>query len=137
MLGGLAVLLAAMGLYGVMSYSVAQSRRELGQRMALGADGATLLRMVIERGLRLTAGGIFLGAAIGFSLTRLLGNLLSNVSPHDPVAFGSAVAMMTMIAFAACLIPAWRATRTESHAGIARLMPMNSTRLAMNGEDGT
>lgn len=113
MLGGLAVLLAAIGLYGVMSYSVAQSKRELGLRMALGADGATLLRMVIARGLRLTAGGILLGAAIGFSLTRLLGNLLSNVSPHDPVAFGLALAMMTMIAFAACLIPAWRATRTD------------------------
>ncbi len=113
LLGGLAVLLAGVGLYGVMSYSVAQSKRELGLRMALGADGATLLRMVIARGLRLTAAGILLGVAVGFPLTRLLGNLLFKVSPHDPVAFGSALAMMTMIAFAACLMPAWRATRTD------------------------
>jgi predicted permease len=113
LLGGLAVLLAGIGLYGVMSYSVAQSKRELGLRMALGADGATLLRMVIARGLRLTAAGILLGLVVGFPLTRLLGNLLFNVSPHDLVAFGSALAMMTMIAFAACLIPAWRATRTD------------------------
>jgi ABC-type antimicrobial peptide transport system permease subunit len=112
-LGGLAVLLAGVGLYGVMSYAVAQSKRELGLRMALGADGARLLRMVIARGLRLTACGIFVGLAVGFPLTRLLGNLLFKVSPHDPVAFGSALAMMTVIAFAACLIPAWRATRTD------------------------
>jgi predicted permease len=111
LLGGLAVILAAAGLYGVISYSVAQSRRELGLRMALGADGPRLLRMVIGRGLRLTGAGILLGAAAGFALTRMLGKLLFNVSPHDPVAFGSALAAMTIIAIAACLLPAWRATR--------------------------
>ena len=91
---GIALSLAAVGIYGVISYSVAQSKRELGLRMALGADGPRLLRMVIGRGLRLTGGGILLGAAAGFALTRLLGNLLFNVSPHDPVAFGSALAAM-------------------------------------------
>jgi putative ABC transport system permease protein len=113
LLGGLAVLLAAVGLYGVISYSVAQSRRELGLRMALGADGRRLLRMVLLRGLRLAAGGILLGAAAGFALTRLLGKLLFNVSAHDPVAFGSALVMMMLITVAACWMPAWRATRVD------------------------
>jgi predicted permease len=113
LLGGLAVILAAVGLYGVISWSVAQSRRELGLRMALGADGARLIRMVIGRGLRLTAAGILLGAVAGFALTRLLGNLLFNVSAHDPVAFGSALVTMTVIAVGACFLPAWRATRID------------------------
>jgi predicted permease len=112
-LGGLAVLLAAVGLYGVMSYSVAQGKRELGLRMALGADGASLLRLVITRGLKLTLLGIGIGAGAGVLLARQLGNLLFKVSPHDPVAFGTALAIMTGISLAACLIPAWRATRTD------------------------
>jgi macrolide transport system ATP-binding/permease protein len=112
-LGGLALLLAAVGLYGVMSYSVAQSARELGLRMALGADAANLLRLVISRGLRLTAGGILFGAVAALALTRLLGQLLYNVSSHDPVVFGLAVAVMTTTAIFACLLPAWRASRTD------------------------
>ncbi|MGB2605465.1 MAG: FtsX-like permease family protein [Candidatus Sulfotelmatobacter sp.] len=96
-----------------MSYAVAQSRRDLGLRMALGADAANLLRLVISRGLRLTAGGVLFGTVAGLVLTRLLGKLLYNVSPHDPLAFGSALAMMTITAIAACLLPAWRATRTD------------------------
>ena len=112
-LGGLALLLAAVGLYGVMSYTVAQSTRELALRMALGAGAANLLRLVISRGLRLTAGGVLLGAAAALALTRLLGKLLYNVSPHDPRVFGSALAVMTMTALSACLLPAWRAARTD------------------------
>jgi predicted permease len=112
-LGGLALLLAAVGLYGVMSYSVAQSTRELGLRMALGADAANLLQLVISRGLRLTAGGIVFGAVAALALTRLLGHLLYNVSPHDPVVFGLALAVMTTTATFACLMPAWRASRTN------------------------
>jgi predicted permease len=112
-LGGLALLLAGVGLYGVMSYAVAQSRRELALRMALGAGAANLLRLVISRGLRLTAGGIIFGAAAAFALTRLLGKLLYNVSPYDPRVFASALAVMTVIAIAACLLPAWRASRTD------------------------
>ncbi len=112
-LGGLALLLAAIGLYGVMSYAVSQNTRELGLRMALGADASNLLRLVMSRGLVLTAGGVLLGAAVALALTRLLGNLLYKVSPRDPLAFGSALAVMTIASLAACFLPAWRATRTD------------------------
>ena len=112
-LGGLALLLAAIGLYGVMSYAVSQSRRELGLRMALGAGASNLLRLVLSRGLALTGGGVLLGAAASLGLTRLLGNLLYSVSPRDPLAFGSALVVMTVAALAACFLPAWRATRTD------------------------
>jgi ABC-type antimicrobial peptide transport system permease subunit len=112
-LGGLALLLAAVGLYGVMSYAVAQGMRELGLRMALGAGTASMFRRVISRGLRLTAVGCLCGATAGLALTRLFGQLLYNVSPNDPLAFASAVAVMTITSVAACLLPAWRATRTD------------------------
>jgi macrolide transport system ATP-binding/permease protein len=112
-LGGLALLLAAVGLYGVMSYAVAQSTRELGLRMALGADAANLLRLVISRGLRLTTGGVLVGILAALALTRLLGQLLYNVSPYDPVVFVVALAVMTTTALFACLLPAWRASRTD------------------------
>jgi len=112
-LGVLALLLAAIGLYGVMSYAVSQSTRELGLRMALGAGASNLLRLVLSRGLALTAGGVALGTAVALGLTRLLGNLLYKVSPRDPLAFGSALVVMTIAALTACFLPAWRATRTD------------------------
>jgi len=112
-LGGLALLLAAIGIYGVMSYTVSQSTRELGLRMALGAGASNLLRLVLSRGLVLTAGGVALGAAVALGFTRLLGSLLYKVSPRDPLAFGSAFVVMTIAALVACFLPAWRATRTD------------------------
>jgi len=112
-LGGLALLLAAIGLYGVMSYAVSQSTRELGLRMALGAHASDLLRLVMSRGLALTAGGVLLGTAAALALTRLLGNMLYRVSPRDPLAFGSAFAVMMIVSLAACFLPAWRAARTD------------------------
>lgn len=104
-LGGLALLLSAIGLYGVMSYAVSQSTRELGLRMALGADASNLLRLVMSRGLTLTGGGVLFGAAAALALTRLLGSLLYKVSPRDPLAFGSALMVMTVAALAACFFP--------------------------------
>jgi macrolide transport system ATP-binding/permease protein len=111
--GGLALVLAAVGLYGVMSYAVAQGTRELGLRMALGADAPDLLRLVISHGLALTAGGVALGAVAALGLTRLMGEMLYKTSPRDPAAFGSALAVMTIVALAASFLPAWRATRTD------------------------
>jgi ABC-type antimicrobial peptide transport system permease subunit len=92
---------------------VSQSTRELGLRMALGADVSNVWRLVMSRGLVLVAGGVFLGAAAALGLTRLLGSLLYKVNPRDPLAFGGAFAVMTIAALAACSLPAWRATRTD------------------------
>jgi len=111
--GGMALFLAAIGLYAVMSYAVSQSTRELGLRMALGAGVTDLLRLVMSRGLVLTAGGVVLGAMVALGLTRLMGNLLYKVSPRDPFAFGVAFAVMTIVALIACFLPAWRATRID------------------------
>src|SRR5205085_4084565 len=82
--GGIALFLAAIGLYGVISYTVSQSTRELGLRMALGATPAQLVHLVVSSGLRLTVGGVTLGVAIALGTTRLLGDLLFRVSPRDP-----------------------------------------------------
>jgi predicted permease len=111
--GGLALVLAGIGLYGVMSYTVSQSKRELGLRMALGAKGSDLVRLVMSQGLALTGAGIVVGAGVALTLTRLIGNLLYKVNPRDPVAFGAAFLVMTVAALAACFLPAWRATRTD------------------------
>jgi predicted permease len=111
--GGLALLLASIGLYGVMSCTVSQSTRELGLRMALGAGTSNVLRLVLLRGLLLTTTGIIIGTALALLLTRLLGNLLYQVSPQDPLAFAAAFAVMTLASVAACFLPAWRATRID------------------------
>src|SRR5881397_3406165 len=111
--GAMALFLAAIGLYAVMSYSVSQSTRELGLRMALGAGAKDLLRLVVSRGLQLTAAGIVIGGIVALILTRLMGNLLYKVSPHDPLAFGSALVVITIASLTACFLPAWRATHID------------------------
>jgi predicted permease len=111
--GGLALVLAAIGLYGVMSYTVSQSTRELGLRMALGADAGNLVRLIMSNGLALTVAGVVAGTAAALGLTRLMGTLLYKVSPRDPAVFGSAFLVMIIAATAACFLPAWRATRTD------------------------
>jgi macrolide transport system ATP-binding/permease protein len=111
--GALALLLAAIGLYGVMAYSVSQSTRELALRMALGAGRADMLRLVMGNCLALTAGGIALGAIAALGLTRLIGVALYKVSPYDPLAFSVAFAGMTLISLAACSLPASRAARID------------------------
>jgi ABC-type antimicrobial peptide transport system permease subunit len=111
--GGLAVVLAAIGLYGVMASTVSQGSRELALRMALGADAADLLRLVLSKGLALTAGGLVLGLVAALQVTRLLGYLLYKVSPRDPIAFASAFGVIAVASLVACVVPAWRATRTD------------------------
>jgi predicted permease len=112
-LGGLALLLAAIGLYGVMTCAVSQSTRELGLRMALGATPSHLLRVVMSRGMALTAAGIIGGAAVALASTRLLGYLLYNVSPRDPLSFATAFLIIAIASLAASFLPAWRATRID------------------------
>jgi putative ABC transport system permease protein len=111
--GGMALFLAAIGLYAVMSYSVSQSTREFGVRIALGADAGDVLRLIFSRGLRLTTIGLIIGAVAALLLTRLMENLPYKVGPRDPLAFASAFVIMTVVALAACFLPAWRATRID------------------------
>jgi predicted permease len=111
--GAVALILAAIGLYGVMSFNVTQNARELALRLALGADPSSLLRRVLGGGMLLTAGGMACGAAAAIGLTRLLGTLLFDVSPRDPATFAMAFATMALASAAACLLPALRATRTD------------------------
>jgi predicted permease len=111
--GGMALFLAAIGLYAVMSYSVSQGTRELGLRMALGAETKDLIRLVVSRGLLLTASGAAIGIVAAIVLTHLMGNMLYKVSSRDPLAFGSALAVITIASLAACFFPAWRATRID------------------------
>jgi ABC-type antimicrobial peptide transport system permease subunit len=81
--------------------------------LALGASNSELLRLVMSRGLALSAAGVVVGAGAAIELTRLLGNLLYQVSPRDPRAFGAALVVMTIVSSIACFLPAWRATRTD------------------------
>jgi putative ABC transport system permease protein len=111
--GGLALLLAAIGLYGVMSYAVSQSTHELGLRMALGARASDLVRLVVSHGIVLTGSGVLLGTVLALALTRLIGKLLYEVNPRSPLAFGLALVVMTVAALAACFWPAWHATRID------------------------
>jgi len=111
--GGLALLLASIGLYGVMSFTVSQSTRELGLRMALGAGASNVLRLVLSRGLLLTTTGMTIGTAVALLLTRLLGNVLYQISPRDPLAFTAAFAVTALASVGACLLPAWRAARLD------------------------
>jgi predicted permease len=110
---GIALLLSGIGLYGVMSYAVSQSGRELGLRMALGATGGDLLRTVLLRGFQVTLAGICAGGAVALGLTRLMGDLLYRTSPRDPESFAAAFGIMVLVAAAACLLPARRAMRTD------------------------
>ena len=111
--GGMALFLAAIGLYAVMSYLVSQSTRELGMRVALGAGARDILQLVLSRGLRLTIAGIAIGGITALLLTRLMGNLLYKVSPRDPIAFGLALIILLAVALLACFLPARRATRVD------------------------
>jgi predicted permease len=110
---GVAIILAAVGLYGLMAYSVSQRNRELGLRMALGATGSDLMRLIVTEGIGLTGVGLVLGAVAAYGLTRLIADLLFGVSPHDPAAFTAALVGIAAIALIACLLPGVRAMRTD------------------------
>ena len=110
---GLALLLAAIGTYGVLSYMVAERRREIGIRMALGADQASVLTQVMKYGLVLSTIGVIVGLAGAFALNRLIASLLFGVRPTDPTTLVAVVATITLVAAAACWLPAWRASRVD------------------------
>jgi len=110
---GLAMLLAAIGSYGVLAYMVTERRREIGIRMALGADRASVLRMVLSQGLRLTFFGVVAGLAGAFATTRLLASLLFGVRPTDPLTIAAVVGLISVVALVACYLPARVATRVD------------------------
>jgi putative ABC transport system permease protein len=110
---GLALLLAALGLYGVLSYSVMLRRREIGVRMALGARAADVARLVVGNGLALTLAGVAIGAAGAFALTRLMESIVFGVSTSDPVTFAAVAAVLVLVGLAACYLPARRAAAID------------------------
>jgi len=115
---GFALLLAAIGTYGVLSYVVTQQRREIGIRMALGAERGLVLRSVMGHGLKLTCVGLVAGLAAALVLTRLMETLLFEVRPTDPATLVSVAAVIAVVAIIACLVPAHRATRFDPIAAL-------------------
>ena len=108
-----ALALAAVGIFGVLAFSVSRRTREFGIRMALGARSADVLRMVAGSGLRIALTGIAIGLAGAAALTHLLAALLYGVKPADPVTFLAAPLVLAVVALAACAAPAWRASRVD------------------------
>jgi ABC-type antimicrobial peptide transport system permease subunit len=111
--GGVAALLAALGVFGVLSLMVGRRRAEIGLRMAVGASPAQVRRMIARRGMALTAWGTVLGLGAAFAASRALGSLLFQVRPADPAVYGAVILFMAMLALAASLLPAFRASRTD------------------------
>jgi len=111
--GAIALLLAAIGIYGLMSYSVAQSTHDIGVRLALGADRRDILSLVVARGMKLAGVGLLIGAAGAFAASRLLAQLLFGVKPTDPMTYALVTVALAFVAFLACYLPARRAMRVE------------------------
>jgi len=107
------VVLAAMGIYGVMSYLVSQRTHELGIRMALGASAGRVTRLVLSQGLRLTGLGVACGIVGAVALSHFLTSFLYGVSPFDITTFGAVSALLGVVSLAACFVPAWRAAGVD------------------------
>jgi ABC-type antimicrobial peptide transport system permease subunit len=111
--GVLALGLASIGLYGLLAYGVNRRRREIGLRMALGARRRALLQLVLTEGMSLVAVGVMIGLASALVLSRLLSKLLYGVGATDPLSLGVAGLVLAAVAFVACVLPAWSATRVD------------------------
>jgi putative ABC transport system permease protein len=111
--GSLALVLAAIGIYGLMAYSVQQRRREIGIRLALGADRRDVRNMVVSQGMRLALIGVVIGTSASFGLTRLLASFLFRVQARDPLVFIGVPLLLSVVALLAVWLPARRATRVS------------------------
>ena len=118
LLGAAAVLLAGLGIYAVVSHGVSQRTGEFGIRMALGADGARIRRLVVRDGMRPVALGLIAGASLSLAASRLLQSLLFGVSPSDGRSYIIALVFLSSVALAASLVPAWRASRLDPNAAL-------------------
>jgi len=107
--GAMALTLGIIGIYGVISYSVSQRQREIGIRLALGAQGGDVLQMILRQGAKLALLGVAIGICAAFGLTRLMRNLLFGVSAYDPMTFAAVAVLLVLVALLACFIPARRA----------------------------
>jgi putative ABC transport system permease protein len=119
-MGLLALILAAIGLYGVMAYAVSQRTQEIGIRMALGAMPRNVLGDVLRRGMMLTAAGLAAGLAGALAVTRLVGSMLVGIDAHDPLTFIGAAVFLTLIALLASYVPARRATKVDPVVALRR-----------------
>jgi predicted permease len=112
-LGGLGLLLASVGVYGVVSFAAVQRTREIGIRMALGGTAGDVMRLVLQQGVRMVGAGLLAGLLAAWALTRVMASLLFDVSPSDPLTYGTVVLLLAAIALLACWIPARRAMRVD------------------------
>jgi putative ABC transport system permease protein len=108
-----ALVLTVVGLYGVMSYSVAQRTNEIGIRLALGAQARDVVMMIVKQGTKLILIGLAIGLLGAFALTRLVASLLFGVTAKDPFTFAAVALLLALVALLACYVPAWRATKVD------------------------
>ena len=116
--GAFALFLAAIGIYGVLAYTVNRRTREIGVRMALGAERGRVMRMILRDGMQAVVPGIVVGTVGALFLARLIAGLLYGVAPSDPVTFGAVIAVLAIVTLAASLVPARRATKVDPMVAI-------------------
>jgi ABC-type antimicrobial peptide transport system permease subunit len=115
---GLAVVLACVGIYGVVSYLVGERTHEIGLRVALGAQRSDVMRLVLGEGAKMALAGVVAGLAAAFGLTRLMANQLFGVTPHDPLTYAAVAVLLMLVALFACFVPARRAVRLDPLAAL-------------------